>query len=167
MPTIRRRIELSAPIAELWPLLQDALADDSDLEESLGLPIQLKGNRPDIDSVASGDTYSAVVTLMGMVNTVDFIVQEMNTQDEILANKRGNFKVMGTGMAGVTVDAGIDLEEAADAKTVMLVEMAFEGQMLVGAIGNAVEAAVQELISDVSGKLTTRFPGVSAVVEAV
>lgn len=140
MGEIVRTVELPAPVSTLW----EQLSDISKFEDWMTIHRSFKGSVPEAGEIKAGDTYTEVVELMGMANTIEWTVREAVTPEEVLQTKKGSFKVTGTGMAGVeaTIEVGVD-GTAGDSTRVDL-NAIFAGQMLVGAIGNAIDKAVGE-----------------------
>jgi hypothetical protein len=79
-----------------------------------------------------GDTIVEVVSVMGMPNTISWTVDEYAAGESVTLS--------GTGMAGVKISMTAAVTGNGDSSTLDL-KTAFEGQMLVGAIGMAVEKA--------------------------
>ena len=140
MPEIVRTIDLPATVDKLW----EKLSDINNFEDWMTIHTSFKGEVPAAGQIKAGDTYTEVVTLMGMANTIEWTVREAVTPEEVLSTKKGSFRVTGTGMAGVeaTIEVGVDGTEG-DTTRVDL-NAKFIGQMLVGAIGNAIDKAVGE-----------------------
>lgn len=138
MPEISRSIVLDAPVDKLWEQM-------SDLESQAGwltTHTSFKGDVPKGDDLKPGATYSEVITLMGMANTVEWTVLEAAAPAEVLATKKGAFKVSGAGMAGVQVAIEIAVDGTAGDTTTVDLWAEFEGQMIVGAIGVAIEQSM-------------------------
>ncbi len=149
MPEIKRSIELPASVEKLW----DKLSDISTMEEWMTIHTSFKGDVPAAGDIKAGDKYTEVVTLMGMANTIEWTVQEANTAEEVLSTKKGSFKVTGTGMAGVNATIAVAVDGTAGDSTLVNLDAIFEGQMLVGAIGNAIDKAVGEELDNSLEKL--------------
>jgi uncharacterized protein YndB with AHSA1/START domain len=79
-----------------------------------------------------GDTIVEVVSVLNMPNTISWTVEEYTPNQ--------NVTLSGAGMAGVKISISVSVAGAADTSTLDLTT-SFEGQMLVGAIGAAVEKA--------------------------
>lgn len=92
-----------------------------------------------------GDTIVEVVSVMNMPNTISWTVEEYD------AGK--NVKLAGTGMAGVKIAITVNVSGDGDSSTLDL-KTEFEGQMLVGAIGAAVEKAGMTDLEASLAKLT-------------
>lgn len=140
MPEIRRTIELAASVDRLW----NQLSDINNFEDWMTIHTGFKGSVPAAGEIKVGDTYTEVVTLMGMANTIEWTVREANTPEEVLSSRKGAFKVTGSGMAGVEATIMVGVDGTAGDITRVDLNAQFEGQMLVGAIGNAIDKAVGE-----------------------
>ncbi|MFX0578901.1 type II toxin-antitoxin system Rv0910 family toxin [Nocardia nepalensis] len=140
MPQIHRTIELTASVDRLW----NQLSDINNFSDWMTIHTSFKGAVPAAGEIKVGDSYTEVVTLMGMANTIEWTVREASTPEEVLSAKKGAFKVTGTGMAGVeaTIEVGVDGTEGEVTRVDL--NALFAGQMLVGAIGNAIDKAVGE-----------------------
>ncbi len=149
MPEIKRSIELPASVEKLW----DKLSDISTMEEWMTIHTSFKGDVPAAGDIKAGDKYTEVVTLMGMANTIEWTVQEANTAEQVLSTKQGSFKVTGTGMAGVAATIAVAVDGTAGDSTIVNLDAIFEGAMLVGAIGNAIDKAVGEELDNSLEKL--------------
>ncbi len=79
-----------------------------------------------------GDTIVEVVSVMNMPNTISWTVEEYDAGKHV--------KLAGTGMAGVKIAISVNVSGDGEGSTLDL-KTDFEGQMLVGAIGAAVEKA--------------------------
>jgi hypothetical protein len=91
-----------------------------------------------------GSEATAIVSLLNMPNTITWTVAEYNPPKSV--------RLTGTGMAGVKVAIGLDVEPK-DSGTAMSITAEFEGQMLVGAIGQAVEKAGRTELDESMAKL--------------
>lgn len=157
---IKRHIEVDKSIEEILNDFnkEKGNVDANALEDEMSLPVQLKGDRPSLDEIKPGDTFTVIATIMGMANTLELTVQESSNKAEVLANKYGHYKMTGTGMAGVEITTIMDLDGRSGDKTILDLDTQIEGQMLVGAIGVAVEKAVEDEETSIMEKLKTRFP---------
>ena len=89
--------------------------------------------KSDVPEAMSEDTQvTAVLTIMGMANTITLTVDEYNPPKIV--------KMSGTGMAGAKVSLTLSVDADGDT-THMKARADFESQMLVGAIGKAIERA--------------------------
>jgi carbon monoxide dehydrogenase subunit G len=123
---IEKTVEFAAPPDVVWGVV----SDPSRFGEWLSMHKAWKGDVP--TEFAKGSQATAVVSLLNMPNTITWTVDEYDAPRSV--------RLSGTGMAGVKV--GISLQVApTDAGTAMSLAADFEGQMIVGAIGAAVEKA--------------------------
>lgn len=147
MSELHSTVDLPYSIDKLWSVLPDL----NKYDEWMTIHTGFKGDVPSIDDLKVGSKFSEIITLMGMANTVEWTVKEFSTAEEVLANKRGAFKLNGTGMAGVEATIVSSVEEIDPNNTKVNVDSSFTGQMLTGAIGTAIDKAVQaELENSVS-----------------
>ncbi|MFC9664647.1 SRPBCC family protein [Nocardia sp. NPDC127606] len=88
-------------------------------------------------SVAQGDKMSEVLSIMGMPNTIEWDVTNYDAPN--------TFTISGVGMANAKVSFTMSVE-ASGAGSVAKIEAEFISQMMVGAIGKAIErTAFKEL----------------------
>lgn len=124
MGQITTSVELPATPEKVF----EVAADPNSFEKWLTLHVKFKGDLP--AQLAAGSQYTEVISMMGMPNTITWTV------DEYEAPKK--MKVSGTGMAGVKVAITIAVEPAGEGAKLDLTTD-FEGQMIVGALGKAIE----------------------------
>jgi carbon monoxide dehydrogenase subunit G len=91
-----------------------------------------------------GSQVTAIVSLLNMPNTITWTVDHYEPPKTV--------KLSGTGMAGVKVAITLDVEPA-DAGTAMSIIADFEGQMIIGAIGQAVEKAGHQELAESTARL--------------
>lgn len=149
MSELHTTIELAATAEEVWSVISDLQA----MEEWMTIHTSFKGEIPAIGKVKVGTKISEVVTLLGMANTVEWTVDELTDVDDLLATNAGGLKLSGTGMAGVEAWIKMNISPAGEGKTVVTIDAEFTGQMLVGAIGKAVDKAVQQELETSLAKL--------------
>jgi uncharacterized protein YndB with AHSA1/START domain len=111
---------------KLWAVV----GDPNRFGDWLNMHQKWKGEVP--AELKKGDTIVEVVSVMNMPNTISWTVEEYDPGKTVTLS--------GTGMAGVKISmtaavSGDETSSTLDLKT------SFEGQMLVGAIGAAVEKA--------------------------
>jgi carbon monoxide dehydrogenase subunit G len=126
MGKIEKTVELPADPGTVWGVV----SDPSRFGEWLGMHKSWKGEVP--TEFSEGSQVTAVVSLLNMPNTITWTVDRYEPPKSV--------KLSGTGMAGVKVAITLEVA-AADAGTAMSITADFEGQMIVGAIGQAVEKA--------------------------
>jgi uncharacterized protein YndB with AHSA1/START domain len=131
MGKIEKTVEFAAAPEKVWGVV----SDPSRFGEWLGMHKAWKGDVP--AEFTKGSQVTAIVSLLNMPNTITWTVDEYDPPNSV--------RLSGTGMAGVKV--AITLEVAPSGTgTAMTIIAEFEGQMIVGAIGQAVEkAGIQEL----------------------
>lgn len=124
MGQISASVELPAAPEKVW----SELSNPSNFEKWLTIHTKWKGDVP--AEFSKGAQATEVVTMLGMPNTITWTVDEFDAPSAL--------SISGTGMAGVKVR--FDLKVAAnDAGSVATIDADFEGQMIVGALGKAVE----------------------------
>ena len=88
---------------------------------------------------------SEVLTIMGMANTITFTVDEFDAPRIT--------KFSGTGMAGAKISFTLTVEPDGDDASVATVDAEFISQMMVGAIGGAIERASTKELNESLDKL--------------
>src|SRR5579875_1956281 len=126
MGKIEKTVEFAAPPEKVWAVA----ADPSRFGEWLGMHKAWKGDVP--AEFSKGSQATAVVSLLNMPNTITWTVDEYDPPKSV--------RLSGTGMAGVKVAITLDVSAQGDGSA-MSITAEFEGQMIVGAIGQAVEKA--------------------------
>lgn len=116
--------ELASGVEEVWTLA----ADPNGFEKWLTLHQKWKSDIP--AQLAVGVQMTEVISMMGMPNTITWTVDEYSAPN-VLA-------ISGIGMAGVKMSIKFDVEPA-EAGCVFILSANFEGQMIVGALGKAIE----------------------------
>lgn len=124
MGQISSSLELAASPEDVWALC----SNPNNFEKWLTLHVKWKGEVP--AEFTQGSQVTEVISMMGMPNTIIWTVDEYDAPRKV--------SISGTGMAGVKV--GIDLAVApADAGSRFDLTADFAGQMIVGALGKAIE----------------------------
>lgn len=118
--------EISAPQETIWAVL----ADPRRTEEWNTLHTRWKDQPP--AEMAQGSQMTAVLTIMGMANTITQTVENYDPPT--------SFTVAGNGMAGAKISLTTTVEPKGDASLVTI-DAEFISQMMVGAIGGAIERA--------------------------
>ena len=86
--------------------------------------------------LAVGSTFTQQATIMGMSNKIDWVVEEYNAPS--------NLKISGKGLAGAQITFDLTVTPSSDGTSTAGIEADFTGQMVVGAIGAAVERATDK-----------------------
>ncbi|MGW6374720.1 type II toxin-antitoxin system Rv0910 family toxin [Rhodococcus sp. NPDC055112] len=127
MASVSVSADLPAAPEKTWV----ALSDLSRWEEWLTIHQGWKSELP--TEVELGATFTEVVSVMGMANKIEWTVTEVDAPNLV--------RIAGTGMAGVTVEFTLKVEDTSDAGVVSskaIVDASFKGAMIVGPIGKAV-----------------------------
>ena len=123
--------DLTTAQEEVWNLA----ADPNNFEKWLTLHEKWKSDVP--ATLGVGTQMTEVVSMMGMPNTITWNVDEYDAPNKMV--------ISGTGMAGVKMTITIAVTPA-DSGSHFELTAAFEGQMIVGALGKAIEKqGAQEL----------------------
>lgn len=124
MGRINSSVELPAAPRKVW----DEFADPANFEKWLTIHTKWKGEVP--TEFEEGAQISEVITMLGMANTITWTVREYDPPRRLV--------ISGTGMAGVKITFSLLVEENGAGCTAGI-DAEFEGQMIVGALGKAVE----------------------------
>lgn len=124
MATVNVATELPAPPEKVWAVL----ADPNRFEDWLTIHQGWRSELP--TEVGVGTQLSEIVTVMGMANKIDWTVEEYQ--------EPSSMRISGTGMAGVQVSFTLAVEPSGSG-SVAKIDAEFTGQMVVGALGTAVE----------------------------
>lgn len=125
MGQISTTVDIPAAPEKVW----EAITTLSTYDQWLTIHTKWKGDVPERYSL--GASASEVVTMLGMPNTITWTVDEFE--------EPSRFSISGTGMAGVKVkfDFAVDSDGNGGARASVAAQ--FEGQMIAGALGKAVE----------------------------
>jgi carbon monoxide dehydrogenase subunit G len=124
--TIEKTVEFAAEPEKVWAVVSDL----NRFGEWLSMHKSWKSDVP--AEIHQGTQVTAIVSLLNMPNTITWTVDEFDAPSAV--------RMSGTGMAGVKVGIGLAIAPAAGGSSVSITAD-FEGQMIVGAIGAAVEKA--------------------------
>jgi carbon monoxide dehydrogenase subunit G len=138
MGKIEKTVEFAAAPEKVWAVV----ADPSRFGDWLNMHKSWKGDVP--TEFSKGAQVTAVVSLLNMPNTITWTVEEYDAPHSV--------RLTGTGMAGVKVAITLDVQ-AQGRGTAMSITAEFEGQMIVGAIGQAVEKAGRQELDESMAKL--------------
>ncbi|WP_182376201.1 SRPBCC family protein [Nocardioides sp. WS12] len=124
-------LEIPAAKTDIWGII----SDPSSYEKWLTLHTKWKDEPP--TELALGTQMTEVVSIMGMPNTITWNVDAYEAPKSLT--------ISGTGMAGAKVTFTLSVEGGNDS-SVATIDAEFISQMMVGAIGAAVErTAAKEL----------------------
>lgn len=125
MGEIATTIEIPAPPEQVW----DVISAPGTYERWLTIHTKWKGEVP--ERYSQGTTLAEVVTMLGMANTITWTVDEFEEPSRV--------SISGTGMAGVQVRFDFSVESDGNGGARASVAAQFEGLMIAGALGKAVE----------------------------
>jgi uncharacterized protein YndB with AHSA1/START domain len=120
---------INAPFEKVWEVATDLKR----WEEWNTLFTKWKSDVP--DTLSQNAQMTAVLTIMGMANTITLNVDEYNPPKLVTMS--------GTGMAGAKVSLTLSVDADGDTTT-MAARADFVSQMMVGAIGKAIERAAKK-----------------------
>lgn len=138
MGSVNVSVELPAEPDRVWT----AFADPHEFDQWLTIHTKWKGEVP--SEWQQGSQVSEVVTMLGMANTITWTVEECDAPKKL--------EISGTGMAGVKVRFTLAVEPSAAGSTATI-DAEFSGQMIVGALGKAVEKDAHKNLNESLGKL--------------
>ncbi|WP_405485209.1 SRPBCC family protein [Nocardia sp. NBC_00511] len=130
--------EIAASQDKVWAII----ADPSRNAEWNTLHDKWKSAAPTV--IAQGDKMSEVVSIMGMPNTIIWDVVEYDAPN--------TFTISGTGMANAKVSFTMSVEVKGDS-SIAKIDAEFISQMMVGAIGKAIERTASKELEASLNKL--------------
>lgn len=133
MGQISASVELPAAPAKVW----EEFSNPNNFEKWLTIHTKWKSEVP--AEFSEGSQVSEVVTMLGMPNTITWTVDEYDAPNKL--------SISGTGMAVVQVRFDL-LVEAANEGSKATIDAEFAGQMIVGALGKAVEKDGQKNLDE-------------------
>ncbi|WP_078313118.1 MULTISPECIES: SRPBCC family protein [unclassified Mycobacterium] len=133
--------EIAAPQEKVWA----TISDPARFEEWLTVHTKWKEAPP--AQLSKGATMSEILTIMGMANTITFTVDEFDAPSSTTFS--------GTGMAGAKISFRLTVEPKGDDASIATVDAEFISQMMVGAIGGAIERASTKELNESLDKLAT------------
>lgn len=124
MGQVTATVQLPAAPEKVWA----EFSNPNSFEKWLTIHTKWKGEVP--AEFSKGAQAAEVVTMLGMPNTINWTVEEYDAPNKLV--------ISGTGMAGVksTFTLSVDADGAGSTATIVA---EFTGQMIVGALGKAVE----------------------------
>lgn len=129
---------IAAPQERVWAVL----ADPNCNAEWNTLHTSWKDQPP--SELAAGAQMTAVLTIMGMANTITQTVDQFNPPN--------SFSVSGTGMAGAKISLTTTVEAQGE-ESLVTIDAEFISAMMVGAIGGAIERASKKELEKSLDKL--------------
>jgi uncharacterized protein YndB with AHSA1/START domain len=129
MGRISTTVGIPADPEKVW----DAIVTPGTYERWLTIHTKWKGDVP--ESFTQGTTIDEVVTMLGMPNTISWTVEELEAPSRLT--------ISGTGMAGVRTTFSMAVTSDGNGGSTASIDAEFEGSMIVGALGKAVEKDAQ------------------------
>jgi carbon monoxide dehydrogenase subunit G len=130
MGTVNATIPIPAAQERVWELI----TDPGSYDKWLTIHTKWKGDVP--ESFSQGAQFAEVVTMLGMANTITWTVDEYDAPERM--------RISGTGMAGVRTTFTLAVAADGNGGSNVSIDAEFEGQMIAGALGKAVEKDAQE-----------------------
>lgn len=130
--------DITAAREKVWALL----ANPSSYPDWLTIHDAWRGEVP--TEVREGSTFTEMCTVMGMTNKIDWTVAEYAAPTVL--------KISGTGLAGAKISFTMTVEADGE-NSKANIDAEFEGQMVVGAIGKAIERSARKEVADSLDKL--------------
>jgi uncharacterized protein YndB with AHSA1/START domain len=130
MGKVSAEVNIAAPQDKVW----EAISDPAGYEKWLTIHTKWKEGTP--DAFTQGAQVAEVVTMLGMANTITWTVDEFEAPSRM--------RISGTGMAGVKTAFTLIVGGDGNGGSKVEMDAEFEGQMIVGALGAAVEKDAKE-----------------------
>lgn len=147
--TLRSTVDLPYGVHALWSILPDL----HNYDQWMSIHREFVGDVPGIQDMKEGTTFSEVVTLMGVSNTIEWTVLQFTGLDEVLAGREGAFTIRGSGMAGVDATIVSRVEQIDEHNTRVTVDSSFTGQMFTGPLGAVLDKVVQQELDNSVARL--------------
>ena len=97
--------------------------------------------------VSEGSQFTEMCTVMGMTNKIDWTVSGYHMPQTL--------KISGTGLAGARISFTMTVQPAGDSASNVTIDAEFQGQMVVGAIGKAIERSAKKEVEESLEKLAS------------
>ena len=140
MGKVKATVAIPATPKQVW----DVFSDPGTYDQWLTIHTKWKGDVP--ERFYAGATADQVVTMLGMANTISWTVREFDEPSKLT--------IGGTGMAGVKTTFTLGVSSDDNGGSTATIDAEFEGQMVVGALGKAVEKDAQANLDASLAKLT-------------
>jgi uncharacterized protein YndB with AHSA1/START domain len=140
MGKVNATVAIPAAPEKVW----DVICDPRSYEQWLTIHTKWKGEIP--ERFSAGAKADEVVTMLGMANTISWTVQEFEAPSKLT--------ISGTGMAGVRTAFTLGVASDGNGGSTASIEAEFEGQLVVGALGKAVEKDAKANLEVSLAKLT-------------
>ncbi len=130
MAKVSAEVSIAAPQEKVF----EAITNPADYEKWLTIHTKWKEATP--EAFTLGAQIAEVVTMLGMANTITWTVDELESPTRM--------RISGTGMAGVRTAFTLNVDSDGNGGSKVEMDAEFEGQMVVGALGAAVEKDAKE-----------------------
>ena len=130
MGKVNANVEVPAAQEKVW----EAISDPARYDQWLTIHTKWKDGTP--ESFTEGAQVAEVVTMLGMANTINWTVEEFDAPSRM--------RISGTGMAGVRSTFTLTVDSDGNGGSRVGMDAEFEGQMIAGALGLAVEKDAKE-----------------------
>lgn len=130
MGTVNATASIPAEQEHVW----NVLVSPGTYEEWLTIHTKWKSDIP--EQFTEGATAAQVVTMLGMANTITWTVETLNAPECLT--------ITGTGMAGVQTTFSLAVRPDGSGGSEAQIDATFDGAMIVGALGKAVEQDAQK-----------------------
>jgi uncharacterized protein YndB with AHSA1/START domain len=140
MGKVNATVAIPAAPEKVW----DVICNPRTYKQWLTIHTEWKSEVP--ERFSAGVTVDEVVTMLGMANTISWTVQEVEVPSKLT--------ISGTGMAGVKTTFSLGVSSDGNGGSTATIDAEFEGQLVVGALGKAVEKDAQANLDVSLAKLT-------------
>lgn len=130
MGTVNATVAIPAEQERVW----NVLVSPGTYEEWLTIHTKWKSDIP--EQFSQGATAAQVVTMLGMANTIEWTVETLDAPERLT--------ISGTGMAGVQTTFSLAVQSDGAGGSQAQIDATFDGAMIVGALGKAVEQDAQK-----------------------
>jgi uncharacterized protein YndB with AHSA1/START domain len=139
MGAVNATVTVPASQEQVW----DVIVNPATYENWLTIHTKWKSEIP--EAFTQGAQAAEVVTMLGMPNTITWTVDELEAP--------GRLRISGTGMAGVRTAFTLAVASGGVDSSTVTIDAEFEGQMIAGALGKAVEKDARENLEKSLAKL--------------
>jgi carbon monoxide dehydrogenase subunit G len=130
MGAVNSTVTVPATPDHVWELI----VTPATYEKWLTIHTKWKSEVP--ETFTQGAQVAEVVTMLGMANTITWTVDELEAPARL--------RISGTGMAGVKTSFTLEVGADGNGASSVSIDAMFEGQMIAGALGKAVEKDAKE-----------------------
>jgi carbon monoxide dehydrogenase subunit G len=139
MGSVNATVTVPASQEQVW----DVIVNPATYENWLTIHTKWKSEIP--ETFTQGAQAAEVVTMLGMANTITWTVDALEAPAQL--------RISGTGMAGVKTAFTLAVSPDGDGGSTVRIDAEFEGQMIAGALGKAVEKDAKENLEKSLAKL--------------